>query len=109
MLIASFLSYSEDLSVLSEDANSFISPDDRIESPEGQSDWVPTSSTTPTNDGGDYFSSSNNSDLFSKGPPKSEVQLRYAFSIQQLRALRLLLVVLGHEIFFLHTGICYNS
>ena len=66
------LSFREDLSVLSEDVGSLTCQEEqqRIDSP--TSDWSSSQQPTPTNDG-DCFGS----ELVSKGPPKSEVQLRY--------------------------------
>jgi hypothetical protein len=55
---------SEDLSILSEDVASVISPDDRNESPTSSSDWTSINHNEVCQE------------FISKGPPKAEVQLR---------------------------------
>ena len=60
----------EDLSVLSEDVASLISPDERFDSPGNE--WFPQSQTSIQQDlNQDY-----GQELISKGPAKAEVQLR---------------------------------
>ena len=81
----------EDLSVLSEDMSSLIgSPIEATESASGTqlrlsptSDWSSSQQQTPTNEGGEaIFAAPADSPLvISKGPQKSEVQLRYGFNV----------------------------
>ena len=59
----------EDLSVLSEDVASLMSPDERFDT---SHDWLPQSSTTNTT----IQETEYGQELISKGPPKAEVQLR---------------------------------
>jgi hypothetical protein len=70
--LLSFLSFahsSEDLSILSEDVASVVSPDDRNESPTSSSDWANGSNAAAVSH--DFCQ-----EFISKGPPKAEVQLR---------------------------------
>jgi len=85
------LSFREDLSVLSEDMSSLIgSPIEATESASGTqlrlsptSDWSSSQQQTPTNEGGEaIFAAPADSPLvISKGPQKSEVQLRYLLQL----------------------------
>ena len=59
------ISFSEDLSILSEDVASVVSPDERMDSPTSSSEWT---NSVNHNDFCQEF--------ISKGPPKAEVQLR---------------------------------
>ena len=61
-----FFFFSEDLSVLSEDVASLMSPDEHFEN-----DWLPSHSHNSIQDA-EY-----GQELVSKGNPKAEVQLRY--------------------------------
>ena len=63
--------FKEDLSVLSEDVASLMSPDERFDSP-GTNDWLPQNPTDNTASAVAEYGQ----ELISKGPPKAEVQLR---------------------------------
>ena len=63
--------FKEDLSVLSEDVASLMSPDERFDSP-GTNDWLPQNPTDNTTSAVAEYGQ----ELISKGPPKAEVQLR---------------------------------